>query len=509
MVRPLGVLAVVAVMVLAGCSGAFPGTPTTTTASTATTTASTTTTTAPPTTTEGPVHPPDPGTDVLGWERGYWYNESLAVDQTDGLNDTELDAVVARSMGRVEFIRNLEFEQSVPVRVISRATYRNRTSRQFADVTRNASLHQNVKFEALFFMGESTSAIEAQEQSRSSNVMGYYSPANDSIVIVSENDTAPKMDELTLSQELFHALQEHRFNVSRYPGVTEETHNAYSGIVEGDANYVEHLYRQHCQAGWDCVTPPRTAGAGGDGGSQTNVGLLALRLQPYSDGPVFVQERRERFGWRAVNAVYEAPPESTEQTIHTDLYRSDSPRNVTIEDRSNATWAVPDLGNGSIDYAQFGEAGMYVMFWYPSYVETRETNTITDVVVPYRHFFGPGDEAGLDRYNYSYRYSGGWDGDKLLPYVRNDSAETNETGYVWASVWDSPEEASEFREGYRRLLEYHGAEPVAGHPDTYRIDEGPFADAFYVSQDGERVVIVNAPTVAALSGVREGAGAAA
>ncbi|MFB6129612.1 MAG: hypothetical protein ABEJ28_02195, partial [Salinigranum sp.] len=73
-------------------------------------------------------HPPgnftDPARDVIGWEAGYWYDEPIAVDQSDGLNRSEREAFVARTMARVEKIRDLEFEQSVPVKVISRAEYR-------------------------------------------------------------------------------------------------------------------------------------------------------------------------------------------------------------------------------------------------------------------------------------------------------------------------------------------------------------------------------------------------
>ena len=44
----------------------------------------------------------DPERDVLGWEDGYWYSESIDVDQSDGLSDEEIDAYVARAMARVE-----------------------------------------------------------------------------------------------------------------------------------------------------------------------------------------------------------------------------------------------------------------------------------------------------------------------------------------------------------------------------------------------------------------------
>ncbi|HKL30417.1 MAG TPA: hypothetical protein VJ898_14260, partial [Natrialbaceae archaeon] len=57
--------------------------------------------------------PPDPDEDVIGWENGYWYDESIDVDQSDGLSDAELDRFVARTMARVERIRGLEFRENV------------------------------------------------------------------------------------------------------------------------------------------------------------------------------------------------------------------------------------------------------------------------------------------------------------------------------------------------------------------------------------------------------------
>jgi hypothetical protein len=71
--------------------------------------------------------PPDPESDVVGWEAGYWYNESIDVDQSDGLSDAELEAYVARAMARVEHLREKEFQSEVPVSVQSRESFRNRS----------------------------------------------------------------------------------------------------------------------------------------------------------------------------------------------------------------------------------------------------------------------------------------------------------------------------------------------------------------------------------------------
>ncbi|MFB6154056.1 MAG: Hvo_1808 family surface protein [Halodesulfurarchaeum sp.] len=514
MSRRFGVVILVAVVALAGCSSisvpeASPTevtpAPTPTTGPTPAT-PSPSATPAPSTTTSVMVDTrSDPSADRLGWESGYWYNETVTVTRDDGLNDSELDAVVARSMARVEQIRNLEFNQHVPVEVISRETFKNRTLSRNDDLTSAQRLHQNVKFEALFMLGENESAIAQREQNTAANVLGYYSPSNDSIVIVSQNTDSPQLNEITLSQELFHAVQEHTFNVSNYTANTLELHNARDGIIEGDGNFVDYLYEQRCQEGWDCLMPQDHGGGGGGSGVDTHVGMLALRLQPYSDGPVFVQGIYEARGWSGVNQVYQQPPKSTEQTIHPDRYLEDPPTDVTIQDQSSSRWYVPDLGKGTIDYAAFGEAGLYVMLWYPSYVESQQSGARTTVVIPVTHFFNPRSASDLDLYNYSHPATAGWDGDRLLPYVTNRSAGTNETGYVWKIVWDSERDAMQFQEAYRALLEYHGAEPVQGRRSTYRIRSGPFADAFYVGTRANQTLIVNAPTVEALAAVRAGA----
>ncbi len=506
--RRLGAALLVAMVVLAGCASA-PTTDGTTPTSTQTPVATTTepaetSETPPPTTTTTTSvmveSYPDPETDRLGWEDGYWYNETIAVDRSDGLNESELDAVVARGMARVEYIRHLEFEKRVPVEIIDRSEFRNRTKERNANTTANQHLHQDVKFEATFFIGEGDSAIQTQQETTASSVLGYFSPSNESIVIVSDNPDNLEMNEITLSQELFHAVQEQTFNVSNYTANTEELHNARDGIIEGDGNYVDHLYEQRCNAGWDCLMPQAQSGGGGSGGDGPHIGMLALRLQPYSDGPVFVRNIYEKEGWEGVNAIYENPPASTEQTIHPEKYGVDQPKNVTIEDTSSDRWYVPDQGEGHIDYAQFGEAGLFTMLWYPSHQESVANNGATDVVIPYSTFFRPSEDE-LDLYNYDHPATAGWDGDKLLPYVTNESAETNETGYVWKTTWDNEKDAREFAEAYRELLDYHGATEVPGRTDTHIIEDGEFADAFEVRTEGDTVTIVNAPSVPELSQV--------
>jgi hypothetical protein len=444
----------------------------------------------PPAGAAGTADRPDPDSDVLGWEDGYWHDETLDVDASDGLDEAELEAVVARSMARVEEVRGLEFDRRVPVEIVTRPEFRDDALDRFENLTAARRLHQNVKFEALFMVGESTDAVALQRGNLAGGVLGYYDPAEGRIVVVSEDTESPDLDEITLAQELFHALQDRHFRVD-YGRQTLEGTNAANGIVEGDGNYVDYLYERRCGEEWDCLLPDRSAGGGA---GYAHVGLALLQLIPYSDGPPFVQGLRQEGGWDAVDAVYEDPPASTEQLIHPETYGTDEPTTLTVADRSGPDWSVLDVED-SADHAAFGEGGMFTMLWYQSF------RSRSNAVVPL-------DIAARDPpdvYNYSHRYTAGWDGDRLVPYVRADSGRTNETGYVWKTAWDSPAEAREFGTGYRALLDHHDARRVG--TDTYVIDaEGgsaAFADAFHLNRSGERLTIVNAPTVEALSGVAD------
>ncbi|AZH27029.1 Hvo_1808 family surface protein [Haloplanus aerogenes] len=444
---------------------------------------------------------PDPDEDVQGWENGYWHNETLAnVTPDDGYTDAEIDKVRARSMARIEVVRDVEFEETPPVRVISREEYVNnvRERRQGVNISTAARLHQNAKFEALLMTGEETDYFEAQQQLQSSTIGGFYVLGNASgtdsieqgeIVLISENAENPQLSEITLAQELFHSYQDKNLRIGQYNRSTEEDSRRIDAIIEGDGNYVDYLYEQRCGSEWTCFQPSSQSEGDGQNAPRPNLGLLVYSFVQYSEGPAWVHDLQRQGGWEAVDRAYANPPRSTEQFIHPEKYLQDPPTDVTVADRSNDEWYVPQL-EGGVNYAVFGEAGMYSMLWFASSAVPRQ-----DILT----------QRQLDPYDYDHPASAGWDGDKFYPYVTDESAETGEMGYVWKSVWDTPEDAQEFASAYRATLAGAG-EPVPGHANTWRLpDDHPFNDAFYVSVQGSTVVIVNAPTVGELSEVRSGA----
>jgi hypothetical protein len=431
----------------------------------------------------------DPESDVLGWEDGYWYNESISVDQSDGLTDAELRAFVGRAMARVEYIRGKEFRQRVPVSVLSRAEYRNRSGGSGGSGGQSDYQRWNDQvWEALFVTGESQASGEVISDTRSAAVAGFYSARDDEIKVITDAPESPTINNATLVHELVHALQDQHYDLTRskYGGDTQDEQLAVDGLIEGDANYVERRYAQQCGAAWDCVSTPERSGGGGGGGGDSNLGILLTIFQPYSDGPVYIGNLVDLGGWNAVDEAFAEPPESTEQVIH----RTDE-RPVPIEyrDRARNGWETfPGQGEDGSDTV--GEASMYVMFWYQARTagaDTIDPRSISDTEGPY------------DVYNYDAEPSAGWGNDRLFPYQKG-AGSSAEYGYVWVTEWDSEADAREFRRAYRAILEAQDAEQRA--ENVYVIPDGGFEDAFRVTRSGTRVTVVNGPAVEDLDDIR-------
>jgi len=441
--------------------------------------------------------PPDPQTDRIGWEDGYWYNESIDVDQSDGLSQSELDAVIGRTMARVEHLRGLEFEKSVPVTVVSRSEFRNQTTGG-SDTSETLRTFDNAKFEALFLVNESTDSIGVQNENSGSNTLGYYSPSKDEIVLIYNGDSpsSARVDELTLAHELMHALQDQQFNLSDRGRTTRDAVNGRKGLVEGDPRNLEHIYRPKCGDGgaWNgtCVEPEDSGSTGG-GGSLANIGVYFVKYFPYADGPGFVSYYHNHGGWDAVNQMYADPPASAEQVIHPEKYRTDPPTNVSLADQTTDSWERV-RPSGRVDYAELGQSSLAAMFAYPLY----DKNNPGQLINPreWLNYTSSGSISSADPLNYDLSVVDGWDGDKMYVYQNADG----ETGYVWRFVWDSEGDATEFANGYRSLLDHWNAKDEGS--GTYVVPSGGFADAFHLSVDGKTVTIVNAPTKDQLTQVR-------
>jgi hypothetical protein len=429
----------------------------------------------------------DPATDRLGWEAGYWHNESIDVDQSDGLSEAEIDAFVGRSMARVEYIREIEFEKRVPVEVIPRSEYRNDSSEVPTPAESDFAAWNNQVWEALFISGEDQNVQQQLSDTQGSSVVGFYAPQDDEIKIITEDPDSPVIRNTTLVHELVHAAQDQRFDLTseRYRGGTQDGDLAIDGLIEGDANFVQREYTRRCASGeWACVETP--AQGGGNSGPAPNLGILLTVFNPYSDGPVYVSSRRSAGGWDAVNDEFDSPPTSTEQVIHV---TDEEPVPIRFTDRARNGWELyPDQGVDGADTV--GEASIFAMFWYQA--RTSGADTLDP-----RGLFDT--QSQYDTYNYAAEPSAGWGNDRVFPYHKGSGASA-EYGYVWVTEWDTERDAREFLQAHRAVLRSQGAQSQAD--GVWVVSEGPYADAFRVTRSGTRVVIVNGPVTEDLADIR-------
>lgn len=425
MTRRAAALAVALCALLAGCSVGYTG--------------------------GGTTASPEP--DRVGWEDGYRANETLNVTTADGIDERELDAIVARTTARVEVLRGAEFDGNVTVELLTREEYLARNL-SFTPAVDRAT---DQRWEAAFMIGEETESSRAIDVLFGGAVAGYYLPGGNEIGIVVPDDGG--IDTRTLAHELVHALQHQRgWDVPARS--TLDGRLAGQGLTEGEAVAVEQEYAARCGDEWDCLSRAQ-AEADNVSAIAAYQGLYLTYRAPYVVGPTFIATLRDRGGWSAVADAYERPPETTRELLDLKTYPVGA-QSLAVEDRSNGDWERYD------DADSLGRTTVHSAFWTNGLVSRDDDAIETDYDDP---------------------YSDGLVADRFVPY-RNGPAD----GYVWRLRFANASEAAEFADGYDRLLRLRLNADRVGE-GVYVVEDGPFADAFRLVVDGETVTVVNGPSV--------------
>jgi PGF-CTERM protein len=436
-----------------------------------------------------------PATDVIGWHDGQWYDDELSIDESDGFDDRELDALVARTAARYEALRCWEIDETPPVEIKQRSEI-NTTETFFGNVTTRARTFVNAQYETLLMVGPQQDAVDVQRDNLGSAVLGYYDPTADEIVLVSESGGSVEVDEFTLAQEIGHSVQDQRYDLTSYNASLHDLNIAETGLIEGDANLVQYRYEQRCQGAWEgtCYGPDENAQS--DGPDLADIGPYLLSFHPYVDGPVWAESLYERGGWDAVDAAYTNPPQTTAELIEPETYPDDSPPTVTIRESPGARWSLLESDGNGPDYQIIGEAGIAAMVMSPTF-ETGGQGGLLGVRQVYNLDGRQIDEK--QPYNYAHDFSDGWAGDRMRVYTDRDG----QTATVWKIGWQTARDRQEFVDTYAELLAYRGGQRISANETVYRFAaDSEFEGAVAVVTEGNTVTIVEAPSVAALSSLQ-------
>jgi hypothetical protein len=283
------------------------------------------------------------------------------------------------------------------------------------------------------------------------NIVGFYDerPGKKRLYAVSEQRTLTPANQLILSHELRHALQDQYADLhDMLPasvGDFDDRRLAFLSVLEGDATLVMERFLVRRLAGGDkeadvpefsLPVPP-----------MPNVPpvLRDQLLLPYFAGRDFAQSLQRKGGWDALKQAWGRPPESTEQVLHPEKYDArEAPRPVDLS------------------YAPRGERVL-------------NEGVLGEVLV--RTFLGEGAPAEA---------SSGWGGDRYRVWDLS-----GKTLLVWRSVWDEPADVRQFLAAAEsRLRAGHAAEGTrrgfrvfASPPWRYAVGERAAGVDFVSSDD--------------------------
>lgn len=345
---------------------------------------------------------------------------SLAFAQAD-------QAAIEQVYGETENVRGLDAGTYVPVNFLSRAQLEEKMMEDFGE--ENPEEEITVAEELMVMLGfidENLDLLQFYIDLYTEQVAGFYDPEEDSLNLISEEESMNVMDKYTLSHEITHYLQDQAFDLTRQPfddpeGIEGETDDdasfAATCLVEGDAMLTSELWLME----YADLSEMMELEFGGEEYS-TEVFDSAppyIRdslLFPYEEGRKFVDVIYEEGGFAAVNKAFENVPASTEVIMHPGKY---------LEGEEVIPVEVPDMS------AELGEG------WELAYDNVLGEFDIMELFKPYLS----GSETDLASEGWggnNYHYYRNGDGDKLL---------------VQDYAWDSEEDAVEFASAFVQYLQ--------------------------------------------------------
>lgn len=324
-------------------------------------------------------------------------------------------SVFAQIETQLRALRGLPAPSTGPTGIVTRtqllAELRARFDRDYPPARRAAD---NLLFRSLGLLTPDQDIGALQLRLLSGQVIGFYDDRTKRMTLVSDTGISPQV-KITYAHEYTHALQDGAFGLSKlqlYASGESDRDLARLSLVEGDATTVMLLWAI------DHMTPQELLGV-----SQAPVpnttGIPAWMVEelqlPYTAGAQFVTRLEASGGWSAVDAAFRDPPASTEQIIHYDKY---------VGRQAPVKVAAPALGRA------LGSG------WHEA-----PGDTMGEAMV---RIWLQGIGVAADEAQSS---AEGWGGDRVVAASGPGGA----SAVALRLAWDSPGDASQFIETYRRI----------------------------------------------------------
>jgi hypothetical protein len=259
-----------------------------------------------------------------------------------------------------------------------------------------------------------------------SQLGGYYDPREKRFVMAA---WLPLITQETVAvHELTHALQDQHYSLDKFIDPKSDTSDqslAHSALIEGDATAVmfDNEKRQNglpplsADESIDSIILQQVLGMNVGGQGDVPDSLKAILVFPYTSGLRFVHAILRRGGYKALDAVYRAPPSSSREILHPDEYLAHSAQ-LQIPAPHDVPGAAPDRA--------------------PEYTDVLGEFSISSLFANSTKTRARGVQAAV-----------GWLGDRLAIFPKNSAGRE----VVWMTRWQSDADATEFYETYREFIQ--------------------------------------------------------
>lgn len=329
----------------------------------------------------------------------------------------ELAGLISELEAFVEKTRGLKFLHPVKVTLLDDKAFRKRIAEASKPDKAEADKLARV-LRALDLIKPGVDLVKAQQALLGGAVVGYYDSKAKALFVRGGKPT-PAVRQV-LVHELTHAVQDQHFQIDR-PDLDkrdDESSQAFSGLLEGDAVRIERAYSATMSQKERDQADKEQSSQVGDLGSVPRVLIESLTF-PYTVGPRFVQAVVQAAGQARLDDAFTNPPSTSEQLIHPTKFLAGEGALPVQE---------PPANGKIIDRGVFGEFG---------FIQQLE-NVITD------------QDTLL-------RAAAGWGGDK---YVAWD--EGSKTCVRVDAVMDTPQDADELRTALRQWVDRHSGATLEG-----------------------------------------------
>ncbi len=269
-----------------------------------------------------------------------------------------------------------------------------------------------------------------------SQIAGFYEPHDKEMVLVEGATPVPIADrmlqfvvqrdlvnDMLLAHELTHALQDQNFALQDKLDAFKNNSDEEMGlktVAEGDATIAGFAYvaGRMDNSVADTLSSsmkdlPETFAAQS---KDTPEGLSYPLIFQYSEGVRFVGEAYKHGGWKAVDALYSKPPQSTQQILHPELYFDHPLPPIEVE----VAGYQPILKDWSkADEDTFGELSIQIIL-----------------------------QLGYGKTSPEIALAGKWAGDRMAILAHG-----SDISVIWIAVFRDDDSAHRFAKSYGQLLD--------------------------------------------------------